>query len=104
MNYLRFVILCLLILAVGVISAQDDATLPDGEVIENVIESILAANPELSEAQINDITDRLTLLAQDKVDLNNSDLRIFEELLLLNELQVRSIVLHRQLYVAFISL
>lgn len=104
MNYLRFVILCLLILAVGVISAQDDATLPDGEVIENVIESILAANPELSEAQINDITDRLTLLAQDKVDLNNSDLRIFEELLLLNELQVRSIVLHRQLYGAFISL
>ena len=104
MRYLKLLIFSLLILICLPLEAQVDDSTIDIEVIDEVIESILASNPDLTEAQINDLTDRLSVLAQSKVDLNESDLKVFEELLLLNELQIREILLHREVYGDFIAL
>lgn len=78
--------------------------LSDGLEIEESIESIIAANPDLSDAELNEITERLTSIYINKVDINTSDLSIFVQLLLLNDIQLRDIINHRIKYGKFASL
>src|SRR6218665_1125284 len=87
-------ICCFLAFLTGFLSGQNDQ-INNAIEIEESIESIIAANPDLSDAQLNEITERLNAIYQSKIDINSSDLRVFTELLLLNDIQVQSIIDHR---------
>lgn len=78
--------------------AQEEGSLGNSIIMDEIIESILASNPELTDAQLNELTERLSTLSRNKLDINSSDLRVLVELLLLNEMQVFAIVSHRERY------
>ncbi|MCO6461615.1 MAG: helix-hairpin-helix domain-containing protein [Saprospiraceae bacterium] len=85
------------------LKAQEDLINRDVNPVNGIVESIIASNPDLSDAQLNDLTERLGYLFEHKIDINSSDLKVFEELLLLNELQVHTIFQHIDKYGKLIS-
>ena len=99
----HYILLIFLLSGAAHLSAQSDQ-LSNSIEIEESIESIIAANPELSDAQLNEITERLSSIYNNKLDINTSDLIVFTELLLLNDIQIRAIINHRLKYGKFAAL
>jgi hypothetical protein len=104
LNLIRIIFCSYFIVFSLTLYSQVETAKPDDILLNEIIESIIASNPELSEAQLNDLTERVAVLSNNKVDINTSDLKVLVELLLLNELQLKAILLHRELYGKFISI
>lgn len=92
-----------LLFAIGQLHAQD-IPLEGISELEESIESILANNPDISEAQLNEIVDRLTTLYYGKLNINQPELSILAELMLLNDLQLNDIRHHIATYGPFLEL
>ena len=100
----RFGFLIILLCFINLKTEGQNDQLSNAIEIEESIESIIAANPDLSDAQLNEITERLNAIYQSKVDINTSDLRVFTELLLLNDIQIQAILVHRNKYGKYAAL
>ena len=100
----RFGFLIILLCFINMKTEGQNDQLSNAIEIEESIESIIAANPDLSDAQLNEITERLNAIYQSKVDINTSDLRVFTELLLLNDIQIQAILVHRNKYGKYAAL
>lgn len=101
-NYQYFLLL-ILICQSWVIHAQSEQS-EVSQSIQSVLESIISSNADLSEAEINDLSERLTELAASPLDLNGSDIQKLSELYLLNPLQIQDIVEHKRLFGNFLEL
>ena len=66
----RFGFLIILLCFIKLKTEGQNDLLSNAIEIEESIESIIAANPDLSDAQLNEITERLNAIYQSKVDIN----------------------------------